>query len=132
MAGNRNENQRKKHQERKRARRQMLELLRRDGHLCSLCGKPMKFQSNRTGEYDPDAVSVDHIVPLAQGGRGNPENLRLAHVKCNQKRDRVNWTRDGNPTCKNCGAELELNQKRRSCAKCRQAFCFIWAGVGLA
>ena len=46
-------------------------ILARDGYVCQLCGLP-------------GADSVDHIIPMAQGGdRLDPSNLRAAHRSCN-------------------------------------------------
>ncbi|MEM7337519.1 MAG: HNH endonuclease signature motif containing protein [Actinomycetota bacterium] len=55
----------------------------RDGWSCWLCHEPV----------DPDApagspasATVDHVVPRSRGGRTVPENLRLAHRRCNGAR----------------------------------------------
>jgi 5-methylcytosine-specific restriction endonuclease McrA len=37
-------------------------------------------------EYDPRRATLDHIVPLEQGGSDHITNLRLAHRSCNIKR----------------------------------------------
>lgn len=42
---------------------------------CWWCGKPIE------GEYH-----IDHIIPLARGGSNAPENICLAHPKCNQSK----------------------------------------------
>lgn len=43
-----------------------LQVLEREGGICWLCGQP-------------GADTVDHVVPLADGGTNNPANLRAAH-----------------------------------------------------
>ena len=49
------------------------EVLDRDGWLCRYCGQP--------------ANSVDHVVPLAEGGaRLDPTNLVACCLRCNSKR----------------------------------------------
>lgn len=52
-------------------RRQIME---RDGYTCQLCGK-----------YMPDEVGlhIDHILPVARGGKSVPSNLRVLCSKCN-------------------------------------------------
>jgi 5-methylcytosine-specific restriction endonuclease McrA len=52
------------------------EIFERDGWRCWICGDPV-----------PEAeASVDHVVPIAQGGADAPANLRLAHRGCNSRR----------------------------------------------
>lgn len=62
----------------------------KDPH-CVLCGKwidvtlPMKDPI--TKEFNKLAVEIDHIVPLARGGRPyDQENLQLSHAGCNRKK----------------------------------------------
>ena len=52
-------------------------LIRRDGTLCAICGEPMLTM---------DDITIDHRVPLSRGGLDVLDNLRLAHVKCNEER----------------------------------------------
>lgn len=55
----------------------------RDRWCCWLCGEPVPAGA-RPG--DPNAPTVDHVVPRSRGGHGRPDNLRLAHRRCNQRR----------------------------------------------
>ena len=50
---------------------------------CAICDKPMNFT---TGQSDPDYVSVDHVVALADGGPHKLENIQLTHIKCNKSK----------------------------------------------
>lgn len=67
-------------------------LFRRDGGVCQLCGKPCRLDDyviqrgqKQCGDWYP---SIDHIIPLAKGGRHSWENVQLAHRICNsRKRD---------------------------------------------
>ncbi len=59
------------------------EVAERDRWTCWLCD----------GAVDPDAPinspgagTVDHVVPKSRGGRTEPQNLRLAHRRCNTNR----------------------------------------------
>lgn len=35
---------------------------------------------------DPLCASIDHIVPLSQGGTNDLTNLQLAHLRCNLRK----------------------------------------------
>lgn len=50
------------------------EIMRRDNYTCQICGK-----------YMPDEVGlqVDHIIPIAKGGKSVVSNLRVLCSKCN-------------------------------------------------
>jgi 5-methylcytosine-specific restriction endonuclease McrA len=48
----------------------------RDGGICQICKKLVKRSQ----------ASMDHVLPLSQGGTHEPRNVRLAHRKCNTKR----------------------------------------------
>lgn len=52
-------------------------LWRRDGWRCQYCGK----------KPAPDEITVDHVVPRAQGGLTTFENTVLACLKCNKHKD---------------------------------------------
>lgn len=62
------------------------QIAERDKWRCGLCGGAV----SKTRQHpDPLAASIDHIVPLSQGGTNEPANLQLAHLRCNlSKRDR--------------------------------------------
>ncbi len=50
------------------------DILKRDGFRCVLCGMSSK---------DGAILHVDHIVPIAKGGRTEPSNLRTLCERCN-------------------------------------------------
>lgn len=56
------------------------EIAVRDGYRCGLCGKRVAM-----GRRCPDlkAPTIDHIVPLADGGSDLRANVQLAHFGCN-------------------------------------------------
>lgn len=61
--------------QRKLATRELREeIMRRDHYTCQICGK-----------YMPDEVGlqVDHIIPVAKGGKTVPSNLQVLCSKCN-------------------------------------------------
>ena len=54
------------------------EIFERDGGLCQICGKSMD------GVWpEPLSPSLDHVIPLSLGGAHAPENVQLAHLRCN-------------------------------------------------
>jgi len=63
------------------------ELLQEQKFRCSLCQKRI----NPKIKYpDSMSASIDHVIPLSQGGTGERSNLRAAHMGCNSaKRDGV-------------------------------------------
>lgn len=64
------------------------ELAERDGFLCSLCFEPVDMNLRRADSLM--CPSVDHVVPRSLGGSNSPENLALAHLICNiRKNNRV-------------------------------------------
>lgn len=74
---------------------QLMELYRRDKGVCHICGGVCDFNDKTiteeghfiTGGTYP---TIDHVVPLAKGGKHEWSNVKLAHFKCNsQKRDRI-------------------------------------------
>ncbi len=62
------------------------EIAERDHWRCGLCGGAV----SKNREYpDPLAASIDHVIPLSQGGDNESVNLQLTHLRCNlSKRDR--------------------------------------------
>lgn len=64
--------------EREHFRRQ--EVFRRDGWTCRLCLSPINPHAEVP---DPWAPTVDHVVPLANGGSHALDNLQPAHFICN-------------------------------------------------
>ncbi|RLU79308.1 hypothetical protein CTZ27_37345 [Streptomyces griseocarneus] len=56
------------------------------GWLCHLCARPIPRDVHFR---DPEAATVDHVVPLARGGMHTYANMRPAHRRCNiSKNDR--------------------------------------------
>lgn len=61
-------------------------VLERDSWTCHLCSKKINCQLKYP---HAKSASVDHIIPLAEGGTHEMANVRPAHLVCNQtKRDR--------------------------------------------
>ena len=55
----------------------------RDDWTCWICEAEIDPAAPRPS---PWAASIDHVVPRARGGGNDPENLRLAHRRCNGRR----------------------------------------------
>jgi len=60
-------------------KRLRFEVLKRDGFKCKYCG------ANAAGTM----LHVDHVIPVADGGSGDPENLVAARVACNAGKSSV-------------------------------------------
>ena len=60
-----------------RARRIRLEVLARDKYCCQSC---------RLLGIITQAVEVDHIVPICDGGSNSPSNLQSLCVECHRKK----------------------------------------------
>jgi len=60
------------------------QLAQRDGLACGLCGDRVDLDL-----IYPDLMrgSVDHIIPTSLGGSNEPENVQLAHLHCNIKKN---------------------------------------------
>jgi HNH endonuclease len=58
------------------------DLLKRDGTTCYLCGFTMSSSD----------MTIDHVQPLAKGGRDEMNNYKLAHDACNQKKGNMTLT----------------------------------------
>ena len=47
-------------------------------HKCFICEKEI--------DLDVQSVNIDHIHPLANGGKDEPSNFALAHEHCNKSK----------------------------------------------
>ena len=57
----------------------LAEIRERDGNRCHLCRKTVP---DRLWPH-PLSPSLDHVIPLSKGGPHDPDNVRLAHLRCN-------------------------------------------------
>lgn len=55
----------------------------RDGWVCGICRRDVDISLSWP---DPNSPSLDHVVPLARGGRHTYSNVRISHLTCNVKR----------------------------------------------
>jgi 5-methylcytosine-specific restriction endonuclease McrA len=58
----------------------LAEIAERDGHRCQLCRRKVDMRLKTPHPLSP---SIDHIVPLADGGDDTRANVQLAHRRCN-------------------------------------------------
>lgn len=64
-------------------------LAQRDNNVCHICGRKCDRRDYKTDTRGNVVVgdrypSVDHVLPLANGGAHVWDNVRLAHCKCNR------------------------------------------------
>jgi len=65
-----------------------IEVLRRDGWRCHMCG--CKTPEAKRGTYAANAPELDHIIPLAKGGAHSKANTACSCRRCNiAKSDKV-------------------------------------------
>lgn len=62
-------------------KRKTARIIVRDKKVCQLC-----FKRVRMLKAHPLSPSLDHIVPVAQGGSNDDINLQLTHLQCNMKK----------------------------------------------
>lgn len=62
-----------------------LEIFTRDGWQCMIpgCLYPGVLASRDVAYTNPLYASVDHVIPLAQGGQHERSNLACSHLRCN-------------------------------------------------
>lgn len=58
-------------------------ILRKTATACALCGMPF----DKSLKYPhPLSISIDHIIPVALGGRSTLDNLQATHLICNKEK----------------------------------------------
>jgi hypothetical protein len=57
---------------------------RADGWLCYLCGGSVA--PHLWGLMNPNAPSIDHVIPISKGGMDCISNVRLTHLLCNMRK----------------------------------------------
>lgn len=58
-------------------------ILRKTATVCALCGMPF----DKSLRYPhPMSISIDHIIPVALGGRSTIDNLQATHLICNKSK----------------------------------------------
>jgi hypothetical protein len=59
------------------------EIFERDNWVCHLCGLPIDSSVSR---MDPAGATIDHVIPIAKGGKDWALNVKAAHRSCNLKK----------------------------------------------
>ncbi|QOV99523.1 HNH endonuclease [Rhodococcus pyridinivorans] len=60
-----------------------IEIFERDGWVCSLCSTAI---DQGLSYPHPMSASIDHIVPVAEGGEHSRANVAAAHLVCNMRK----------------------------------------------
>ncbi|MFD4858939.1 HNH endonuclease [Streptomyces atratus] len=58
----------------------LLQIAERDRGRCGLCGGPVLMAAKVP---HPKAPTIDHVVPVSEGGDDTRANVQLAHFRCN-------------------------------------------------
>ena len=59
-------------------------VLERDGYKCQICGISRQYLDDKVpGLGDYLRLEVDHIIPIAQGGKSDESNLQCLCWRCN-------------------------------------------------
>lgn len=59
------------------------EIAERDGNRCHICCRKINMSLSGMAKWGP---TIEHILPVSQGGTNEPGNLALAHRYCNTAR----------------------------------------------
>lgn len=59
------------------------EIAERDGYRCKLCGRKVNM---RLQYPHLKAPTIDHVIPLTDGGDDTRVNVQLAHFQCNSRK----------------------------------------------
>lgn len=56
--------------------------------ICGICAGYLdrKIKYIDVGQFHPDQITIDHIVPKSRGGQDVYSNKRLVHYRCNQQK----------------------------------------------
>lgn len=72
-----------------------LEVFRRDGWNCMICGDRIDPTLRNP---DPLSASVDHVIPLSKGGTHSWANVQTAHLSCNMSKGNKSGAASGRST----------------------------------
>lgn len=85
------------------------DILNRDGFKCTICGASSK---------EGVRLHVDHIIPIAKGGKSTPDNLRTLCERCNiGKSDKLETEKISEPIHKTEYIEENANDAKK-CPEC--------------
>lgn len=64
-----------------------IEILERDNYTCHICKQPINPKLNDLVTHRMSGT-MDHILPIKQGGQHTRDNVKAAHMICNARRQR--------------------------------------------
>lgn len=70
----------------------LIKLIVKQKSRCFYCGRLVKFYDDNHDKED--AVSFDHVIPMARGGSNTPDNLVMCCVGCNRERNHQDQVRE--------------------------------------
>lgn len=70
----------------------LAKLYERDNGICYLCGGLCEYSNDYNSDNYP---TIDHVIPIARGGKDEWNNIRLAHRVCNMAKGVMIVENDG-------------------------------------
>jgi|SRR3954470_4396938 len=69
-------------------------LIEKYGAFCQICIQehmsPIVAQIDMDSRYEDNSFSIDHIIPLNDGGPNVFENMQPTHIACNERKGSAN------------------------------------------
>jgi 5-methylcytosine-specific restriction endonuclease McrA len=73
----------------RRSKKRRAQLFEKQNGLCFYCGRPMtKVKHKGDGNPKNSSLTLEHIIPLEDGGTNRLENLAASCYDCNNKKHR--------------------------------------------
>lgn len=89
---------------------------------CCICGEVMEPYHRDAGK-NPNAASIEHLIPKRDGGPDAAGNVRLAHRSCNNELGAL-WVREQQRKLIEAGLAPDPKDKKRPRARRRAAYVF--------
>lgn len=70
----------------KNKRNQVIAACNRQGYRCYYCSRQIEVNKPFVSQQRPHTATLDHYIPLSQGGKNNAQNRVAACYVCNQKK----------------------------------------------
>lgn len=95
------------------------EVIARDGPYCHYCGARVYLRPSDPYGRKPDALTIDHVIPLSRGGEDEVDNMVVACGTCNNlkrstsRKDFVAWLNRCGPRTFGVVQKMEKELERK-------------------